>query len=343
MIREDNVTLQTLREDLLTDRISLKEYVTRSEGAALFTVAINKQLINTYRSHPSDYAKVFNVITKGDGEGSVVRFPSMFGINPQYVPEMAEIPFDQLDITSTTVEAIKFGLRMGISQEMIDDNEVSLINWTVGMVGMKMAELRDIEAFKCLDTFHYATGGGNVDATTTALVGNRNLGVTYTTGAFTNDLSASAADWEIIINTALNVLKSQTLTLREQTYRNPVFADTILVNSVRELALRKVLNSPVVIMGTGIGKTSNLGADQVGGGRNVFNGLLNIIASPYVARGSAYILQAKRGLAFLDREAIRTDRQANWAFGAEEVKAITRFMPAIIEQRSLFAIYLGTA
>lgn len=343
MIREDNVTLQTLQEDLKNDRIPLKEYVGRNEGSALFTVAINKQLLNTYKSFPSVYNRVFSVIKKGDGEGRQVRFPNMFGVNPQYVPELSEVPFDQLDITSTTVEAIKFGLRMGVSQEMIDDNEVSLIGWTVGMVGYKMAELRDIESFKCLDTYHSATGGAAVDSTTTGIVGNRNLGITYTTATFTNDLSASAADWEIIINTALNVLRSQTITFREQVYRYPVFANTILCNSVRELALRKVLNSPVVIMGTGIGKTSNAGADQVGGGQNVFNGLLNIVATPYVARGSAYIMQAQRGLAFLDREAIRTDREKNWAYEAEEVKAITRFMPAVIEQRSIFAIYLGTA
>ena len=342
MIREDNVSLSTLSEDLRNERVPLKEYVARKEGSALFTVAINKHLLNTYKSYDSVFKRVCTTITKGDGEGSTVRFPSMFGCNPQYIPELSEVPFDNLDITSTTVEAAKFGLRMGISQEMIDDNEVSLINWTVGRIGTKMAELRDQEGFKMLDTYH-ATGGAVVDSTIATYLGNRNRGVYYTTATLTNSLSATAADWEVIINTAIGQLKAQTLTLAAQTYKYPVYADTIIVNSVRELALRKVLNSPVQLVATGIGGVANAASTMVGGSRNPFNGLLNVVASPYVGRGQCYILQAGRGLIFLERESIRTDRMTNWAFEAEEVKAITRFMPACIEERSIFAVGLGTA
>ena len=75
----------------------------------------------------------------------------------------------------------------------------------------------------------------------------------------------------------------------------------------------------------------------------MFNGILNIVVSPFVGRGQAYILQAGRGLIMLEREAIRTDRMSNWAFEAEEVKAIARFMPAVIEERSIFGVLLGTA
>jgi len=337
MIREDNVTLVTLQEDLRNERVNLKEYVTRSEGAALFTVAINKHLLNTYKSHPSTYSQIATTITKGDGEGKTLRFPSMFGCNPQYVPELSEIPFGNLDITSTTVEAEKFGLRMGISQEMIDDNEVSLINWTVGRVGVKMSELRDQEFFKCLHTY-VNTFGAAVCQDVDMFLGNKNRGAFYTTGTSTNVVCGSAANWEDIINTGLSILKSQTITVAGQIYKYPVYANTILVNSVRELALRKVLSSPTVVIGTGLGAIG-----MVGGGRNVFNGLLNIVASPYVSRGTAFILEAGRGLIMLDREAIRVDRQTNWAFEAEEVKAITRFMPAVIEERSLLTVGLNTA
>jgi len=341
MIREDNITLQTLVEDLKNDRVTLKEYVMRGEGAALFTIAIDKHLLNTYRSHPSVYTQIFTTVTKGDGQGRQIRFPSMFGCNPQYIPELGEVPFDNLDITSTTVEASKFGLRMGISQEMVDDNEVSLISWIASRMGVKMAELRDQECFKMLDTYH-ATGGGGVDSTVSTFLGNKNRGVTYTTATLTNDLSATAVEWEILINTALSVLKGQTITVQGQVYKYPVYADTIVVNSVRELSLRKVLNSPLIVMSTGIGKSSDAAFTQVAG-NNVFNGLLKVVASPYVGRGQAYILQAGRGLVVVDREPIRVDRQANWAFEAEEAKAITRFMPAVIEERSIFGLYLGTA
>jgi hypothetical protein len=77
MIREDNITLETLFEDLQTEGITLKEYVTRSEGSALFTVSLNKVLLNNYKSFPTAYKKVMKVVTLGDGQGSDVKFPNM--------------------------------------------------------------------------------------------------------------------------------------------------------------------------------------------------------------------------------------------------------------------------
>ena len=130
MIREDNITLQTLSEDLTNEDITLKEYITRSEGAALFTVAINKELLNAYQNYPVAYKKVFNVIS---GEKKDLRFPSIFGLKPEFIPELSEIPFDAMDVSSTTIYPRKFGLRAGISQEMIDDNEVSLLAWTMNL------------------------------------------------------------------------------------------------------------------------------------------------------------------------------------------------------------------
>lgn len=341
MIREDNVTLETLREDLVRDHIPLKEYVTRSEGAALFTVAINKQLLNTYKAYDSDWNKVATTVTKGDGEGRTVRFPSMFGCNPQYIPELSEVPFGDLDITSTTVEAEKFGLRMGISNEMIDDNEVSLISWITSRMGTKMAELQDQEFFKMLDT--HGTGGAGVDSTVVCYIGNRNRGVYYTTSTHTNNLSATAAYWEAIISTGMNTLKTQTVTLRGETYRYPVYADTIIVNAREEIALRKILNAATVVMATGIGAVPGSNAAGQNAGTNIFNGMLKLVATPYIGRGQAYITQAGRGLVMLMREPIRVERQPNWAFEAEEAKIITRFMPAEIEERSQFVISLGTA
>lgn len=340
MIREDNVTLQTLQEDLAAEHISLKEYIGRNEGALLFTVAINKHLLNSYKSFPSVANQVFTTVPKGDGEGRQIRFPNIWGCNPKYIPELSEVPFDQLDISAVTVQAEKFGLRMGISQEMIDDNEVSLINWTVGMVGTKMAELRDQEAFKMLDTYH-ATGGGGVDSTINTFLGNQNRGATYTTATLTNDLSATAVNWEVLIATAITTLKTQTVTLLGQTYRYPVYADTLIVPSLRELAVRKVINVSTVVMATGLGH-ANAAVTQLAGS-NLFQGILNVVASPYVGRGQSYIVQKGRGLVIVEREAIRVDRKANWEYEAEEVKAISRFMPAVIDERSIFGVYLGTA
>jgi len=345
MIREDNVTLQTLREDLAGERLTLKEYVMRKEGSALLSTAINKHLLTAYKSYPSVRGQVFTTITKGDGEGSDVRFPNMAGCNPQYIPELSEVPFDNLDITSTTVSAEKFGLRMGISQEMVDDNEVSLIGWVTSRVGVKMAELQDQEAFKALDTF-FSTGALLNNGNVVTWMGNKDRGKYYTTGTLTNGCTASGTgSWEDIINTALAVMKGQQITLQGQTYKYPVYVDTIVVPIYKELGVRKVVNTTMTVSYLGIAATT-AAADMSKvnlPGNNVFNGILKVVASPFVGRGLAYILQAGRGLVFLEREAIRVDRQANWAFEAEEIKAITRFMPAVVEERSIFGIITTTA
>lgn len=337
MIREDNVTLQTLTEDLTRDRVNLKEYLTRKEGSALFTVAINKLLLNKYKSWASAYKQVFQTVRT---DGKDIRFPNIFGVNPRYIPELAEVPFSSMDITSTTVVPVKFGLRMGLSNEMIDDNEVSLMEWTVSMVGTKMAELQDAEAFKMLDT--HQTGGAAVDGTIQTHMGAENEGAFYTTATYSNDLSASATEWETLISTAINQLKGQTVALRGRNYRYPVYADTIICNSYREIALKKVLNATITVMATGLGDTDNAGVTQLAG-TNMFKGMLNIVASPYVGKGQAYITQRGRSLVFVDREPIRVERETNWAYEAQEAKAITRFRPDMIDEKGIFAIYLGTA
>ena len=340
-IREDNITLDSLFEDLAREKVTLKEYVTRSEHSDLFTVGINKKILDGFKEHPSVYTQLFDVIKKGDGEGRTVRFPTLYGVSPEYVPELSEIPFGDMDDTATTVEAVKFGLRMGISQEMIDDNEVGLLNWTVKKLGERMGSLRDQECFKALHTYH-ATGA-SADGSVATYIGNRNRGAYYTTGAFTNGTSGSAAlAWETLLVNAMDTLKNQTISFGGNTYKIPVYPDTVVVNDVRALGLRKLLNSSTIIIATGIGDTTNA-LVNMNAGSNLWNGMLNIVASPYCPRGGAYILKAKRGLVLLERKAPSIDKKANWAFDAQEVKATTRFMPAVIEERSIFAVNAGTA
>ncbi len=339
-IREDNITLDTLFEDLKSSKVTLKEYVTRSEHSNLFTIAIDKKILETLNTHPTVYQQVFDVIKKGDGEGRTTRFPQLYGVNPEYVPELSEIPFSDIDDTAVTVEAVKFGVRMGISQEMIDDNEVGLMDWTVRRVGTRIGILRDQEAFKALHTFN--STGAVVDQSLSTFIGNRNRGAYYTTGSITNQLSATASNWEDVLNTAIQTMKDQTITLQGETYRIPVFVDTILANSVNDIPLRKLLRSATIVQATGIGDTNRASVTQVSA-NNIWNGALNVITTPYMARGQAYLLKAKRGLVLLDRKPVELSRNKNWAFDAEEVKAVTRFMPAVIEERSLFSVLLSTA
>lgn len=338
MIREDNVTLETLQEDLNTEGITLKEYVTRSEGGALFTVSLNKVLIGKYNTFPSVHKQIMKTVTLGDGQGSDVKFPDMNGINPAYVPELSEIPFANMDITSTTVEADKFAIRAGISQEMIDDNEVQLLNWTMGMIGTKMAESEDEEAIKAIHT--YSSTGAVVDTSVPTYKGRYNRGVYHLTGSHSIGMSASALSWEHIINTGMNMMESQTITLLGETYRYPVMANTLFLHTSKALGARKVLSSANIIMLSGIGVNGN--DTHVGAGPNLYNGLLTVVASPFCPQWSAWMFDRGRGsMVFLQRKSPAIDKNANWAFDAQEVRAKSRFRAAVIEEKGIFPIYLA--
>lgn len=338
MIREDNITLETLTEDLKTEGITLKEYVTRSEGAALFTTSLNKILIAKYNTFPSVHKIIMKTVTLGDGQGSDVKFPDLNGINPAYVPELSEIPFANMDITSTTVMADKYAIRAGISQEMIDDNETQLLSWTMGMIGTKMAETEDEEAIKALHT--YCATGAAVDTSVPTYKGRYNRGVYHLTGTTTNGLSATALDWEVIVNTAMNALQSQTITLLGETYRYPVMANMLFLHTSKAIGARKVLATPTVTVMSGVGAPGGGGTYGGGTKANLYNGLLTVVASPFCPNRTAWIFDVNRGsMVFLQRKSPAIDKNANWAFDAQEVRARSRFRAAVIEQRGLHPLY----
>jgi len=340
MIREDNITLESLTEDLQRDKITLKEYVTRSEHSNLFTTVINKKVLSALDAHPSVYQEIFEVMNVGDGQGSTTRFPNLYGVNPEVVPELSEIPFGEIDETSVNVEPYKFGMRMGISQEMVDDNEVGLINWTVSRLGTRMGILRDQESFKALHTFNITAAA--LDQSIPTYMGNRNRGLYYTTGAFTNSMTATAMEWEDVLNTGINLMKNQTITIRGETYRIPVYVDTVIANSVADIPLKKILRASTIVVATGIGGVDHIAKTQLAG-TNLWQGALKVVTTPYQARGTCYLAEGKRGLVFLERKPVEISQNANWAFDAQEVKATTRFMPAVVEERSMFSIRCGTA
>jgi len=335
MIREDNITLESLQEDLRSKGMLLKEYVTRSEGGALFTVALNKFLINKYKTFDSAHAKFMKTVTLGDGQGSDVKFPDMNGINPAYVPELSEISFANMDITSTTVEPDKFAIRAGISQEMIDDNEVQLLNWTMGMVGTKMAETEDEEAFKALHT--YCNIAAAVDTSVPTYKGRYNRGVYHLTGTCTNNLSATALSWENIMQTGLSTMQNQTVSLLGESYRYPVRPNTLVLNTKEAIGARKVLAASTVIVASGM--NAGGGGLNLAGGQNFYNGLVNIVSTPYCPTRTAWLLDTNRGsVVFLQRKSPSIDKNANWAFDAQEVRARSRFRAAVIEERGLLPI-----
>jgi hypothetical protein len=101
------------------------------------------------------------------------------------------------------------------------------------------------------------------------------------------------------------------------------------------MGIRQVLGASINVVTTGIGNVAMLP------GSNLFQGALRIVSTPRVATRLAYITQAKRGLVVFRHQAYRSPRvekTANFAYDAQEIKAVTRFLPAVIDQRAFMAV-----
>ncbi len=329
---KEGMSMDELMEVMSRDKLTIKEVLTKSEGAALFVTVLDKKLLDAYASIPAQWQKVADEIIT---DGSDVRLPELVGVQGYYVPELSEIPFADVDITGTTYQIEKFGLRLGISQEMIEDNKIGLIGWLTTKAGQRMKELEDIEIFKCLDT---RNSTGNAVNAYNVFYGQESRGRNYPTGGFTNGVSGSAQNWEDIITTAMATMQIQTRTINGRVYNYPIYPNIIVANPSREMAIRKILQPTTVVVASGL----IAGAVQTNvAGQNIFQGALNLVTTPRIHARQVYIAEAKKGLVLFRHQNYRNPRvekTANFPYDAQEIKAISRFLPAVIDQRSIFAV-----
>ena len=125
-------------------------------------------------------------------------------------------------------------------------------------------------------------------------------------------------------------------------YHIPVYGNTLIAHTRHEFGLAALLRSVTTVLATGL-STPQGASKTLLPGSNVWQGVLKLISTPYCPEGGQFITEGKRGLIMLERKAPSIDKQPNWAFDAQEARAITRFMPAVIEERSILAINGGTA
>lgn len=313
---------------------NLKEFITRSEGPQLFTTAINDKLIQGLQPEiPDTWNQLYDTIAIDRRD---ITFPSIRGANPDLVPELAEFKFVDQAYTSITITPQKFGMRLGYSREMLQDNEVGLLGWRAREVGRMHRELKRREAMKAISFF--STG----PAVSTGAVGIRNHGVFYPTGGYTNFASGSADSWETRIARAVNQLLTQTITVADMVIQFPVRANAILANPSHQQSIQKVLNASITVFATGVGPAgAAIGNAANVAGTNIFAGLLPIqIFDPTVPTGQAFVLEAKRGLVMVEREGLAVEEMDNFAFDATEMKSRERFLPAVVEERFLAEIQI---
>ena len=327
---------QEFMEQVDTNGFHLKEYLTRSEGPELFTTAINDKLLQgSMPEIPGTFDMIYGTVQLNQRRD--ISFPSIRGINPDLVPELAEFKFADIQaFTSITVEPVKFGVRIGISREMIEDNEVGLVGFRAREAGRAHRELDRREHFKCLSFF--STG----PVTTTGVIGIRNHGLTYPQGGYTNVVSGTADSWETRIGRAIDVLLQQTITVNDMTISFPVTPSILVANPTHRIPISKVLNTTTVVVATGVNGGDNGGmADATNlAGTNVFNGILTPIYDPTIVTGQAFVLAPKRGLVSVRRTPLEVETFENQAFDADEMKTRSRYLPAVIEERFICDIQM---
>jgi hypothetical protein len=67
---------------------------------------------------------------------------------------------------------------------------------------------------------------------------------------------------------------------------------------------------------------------------------MNLVSTPRCAARLVYFTEGKRGLVLFRHQNYRTPRvekTANFPYDATEIKAISRFIPAVIDQRAFWA------
>ena len=323
-----DMSMNELMEVMSRDKLSIQEVLTKSEGTSLFLTVLDKKLLDSYAAVPAKWNSIADeIITDSD-----IRLPQLIGMQGYLKPELSEIRMTDVDITGTTYSLNSFGLRVGISQEMIEDNKIGLIGYLMEKAGQRMKELEDIEVFKCLDTFNLTGRTVNVYNT---FLGQEDRGVYYTTGAFTNGNSGTAQNWEEYIATAMATLQIQTRTVNGKVYNFPIYPNVILCNPSREMAIRKVLGPSMTVVQTGMGANLNVG------GNNIFQNALTIVSTPRVAARQVYITEAKKGLVLFRHplyQQPRVEKTSNFPIDAQEIKAVSRFMPAVVEQRAFWPV-----
>lgn len=305
----------------------IKEFLTRSEGPELFTTAINDMLIAAGTPEfPDAWTRLYTTIPIVRRDISI---PDIRGINPDLVKEGHAPYLVQHSFTSVTVTPQKFGLDIGITKEMLEDNETNLMGWRAGEIGRSHRELSRREAFKALSFF--STG----PAVSTGAVGIRNHGIFYPTGGYTNFFSGTANTWEGRIQRAIAILKVQTFTVGDQIISFPVVPDTIIANPTHEQSIRKVLNANIVVISSGLA-----GANLAGS--NVFGNIIaNQVYDPTIPTGQALVLQSKRGLAYVTRTPLSVDEWEDRQFDVIRMKTRTRYLHAVVQERFICDIQIS--
>src|SRR3990167_9078176 len=128
-----------LLNEMRKGNFHIKEFLTRSEGPALFVDVLNDMLMQGYNNvFPSNVESIYTTMPLT--QGRTIRFPSVRAFQPDSIPENGEYQRSEWDQTSISVDVDKIGGLLGLTREMIDDNQVGLMGWRSEQAGARHME-----------------------------------------------------------------------------------------------------------------------------------------------------------------------------------------------------------
>ncbi len=274
--------------------IEWKEARSRSEMPEILRTAFNTRILEGYDEHRVLWPLVFDkiTITKKD-----VDLPNLKGIHIWEVSDSEEKGFSGPQSGKATMVPKKYVGMVPFSEEMLDDAEIDLMGWTLRILGHRHKQKEDDISFASM-----TARGGAMTA---------NTGTT---------LSASS------LQSALALLANRTVTSGGYAERDPVTADTLIVDPGNLFTARELVNTTLTV-------AANLAGANAPGGSNVFQNVLNIISTPYIDSDYFYIGKARvfGGAIFCRRQEVTVTNWNDMLRDVENVKSKARYSADVVE------------
>ncbi len=274
--------------------LTWKEARTQSELPEILRTAFNTRILEGYGEHQTLWPMVFDQIRITKKD---VDLPNLKGIHIYQVDDAEEKHFSAPQSGKATMEPAKYVGMVPFSQEMIDDAEIDLMGWTLRILGHRHKQNEDFVSFAT-----FAARGTTMNTNTT-------------TG-----MNAAA------LESAMAILANRTVTSGGYTERDPVVADVLLCDPTRLFQAREIIRTSLTVV-------NNIGGTIAAGGTNVFQNLLNIVATPYTDTDYYYIGKARiwGGALFCRRQDVTVDNWEDMLRDVQNVKAKQRFSADIVE------------
>jgi len=121
-------------------------------------------------------------------------------------------------------------------------------------------------------------------------------------------------------------LANRTVTSGGYAERDPVTADTIVVDPTHLFTARELVNTTLTV-------AANLAAANAPGGSNVFQNVLNVVVTPYIDSTYYYIGKARifGGALFCRRQEVTVTNWNDMLRDVENVKSKARYSADVVE------------